>query len=1103
MTACPKARAGFCAAAPPLTAFFLPALAVVAMGVAPLSAQVVKPGEAVTQPAGAKSDQAATRQYATAAALQNREQYELAIDEWQKYLDGYPRDANVEKARHYLGVCYLQTRQYPQALAAFQKFLADYPKSTLDEPSRLYLGLAQYNLARAGQADQYPKAAATFELLATKHPRGKHLAQAIFYQGESLYAQGKKAEAARLYQQLVKQFPGDALLPDALYALGVAQEELGQSAAADATYAAWLERFSSRPLAAEVNLRRGEALAAQRKFAQAEKLFAAAAGQKDFALADRALLRQAACRMERKEYPQAAALYSSLPAKFPQSQHKPAALLAAGKCEYLSGRFAEARAALAQVSGGTGDTAAEAAHWIARSFLKEHKPADALKVVDRALPGAAGNAASGAFAVQLEMDRADALIELPDQAKQAIATYAALAKGHAADPLAPQALYMAGFAALGQKEYADASRYAGEFLKQYPSHELKPDVLRVAAESQLLATRYDEAQRLYDELLASYPKHPDSPQWTLRRGLALFLQKKYAETVAAITPTLRALADKQQTAEAQYLIGASYDELKQYGSAAKALEASLAADPKWPQADETLLALAHAQGQGGDAKSAKATLQQLIKTRPESRHLDRAHYRLGELAYADGDQKSAAAEYQTVVDRWPDSSLAPHALYGLGWVQLTQADYENAVKTLGRLIDGPPLDKNAAGDLIPRARYARALARQQLKQFGPAIEDVQAFLSAATADKTSTDKTSTDRASTDRASTEKSAAERSDARYVLGLCQSGLGKAADAEATFRALLSDDPGYSGADKALYELAWVLRSQGKEDAAVEAFARLAKERADSPLAAESLFHVGEANYRKEDFARAAVAYYEAMNKAGKGELGEKAAHKLAWSYFRQASLDKAQQTFAYQRTSYPNGPLAADAAFMEAECLFKQNKYKDALAAYRQVKNPTGKDFAVLTLLHAAQAAGQMKQWDDSLKLLTQAAAEFPNSDYLPEILFEQATDQRNLGKLDQAQALYEAVTTKTDREVAARARFMVGEICFEKKDHAAAVRHFFKAAYGYAYPQWQAAAQYEAGRCFEVLGKPQQARKSYQEIVDKYAESEQASLAKKRLAELGK
>ncbi len=129
---------------------------------------------------------------------------------------------------------------------------------------------------------------------------------------------------------------------------------------------------------------------------------------------------------------------------------------------------------------------------------------------------------------------------------------------------------------------------------------------------------------------------------------------------------------------------------------------------------------------------------------------------------------------------------------------------------------------------------------------------------------------------------------------------------------------------------------------------------------------------------------------------------------------------------------------------------------------------------------------------------QAAKQFPDSEYVPELLYEQGWAKQNLGQADEALPIYEEVTAKTDREVAARARFMIGEIYFEKKNHAEAIKNFFKSAYGYGYPQWQANAQYEAGRCFEVLGKPEQAVKSYQEVVEKFPDSDKTPLAKARL-----
>jgi len=1015
-----------------------------------------------------KGADAATRQYATAAALQNREQYELAIDEWKKFLATYSKDARADKATHYLGLCHLQAKQYDEAMADFQRVIADHPKSALAEASYLYRGLAQYNQARSGKADLYPQADATFRALLEKFPRAKHTAQAAFYRGESLYAQGKKAEAVTLYEYIVKHFPQDPRMPDVLYALGVAQDELGQSAAAEATYATLAQKFPKNPLLGEVTLRRGEALLAQKKYAAAEKLFAAAAARPGFALADQALARQAASLAEHQQYAEAAALYASVPTKFPQSKLIPAAQMALGRCLFLAGKPAAARETLIPVLDAGGESALEAAHWIARCYLKEQLPADALATLDKV----AGQGGKGPWAAQLALDKADALADTPAQAATAISAFTKIARDFPDDPLARQALYMAAFVSLKQKQYEPALTYAADFRKRFPDDALSADVQFVSAESQLQLAHYADATSQLAALIEAYPKHRDVEQWRVRRGLALFLDKKYPETVASLEPIVAGLTNKTLRAEALYLLGSAQNELKQSAQAVRSLSASLAADPQWKQADETLLGLALALDQSGDVAGARGRLDQFAKLFPDSKAADRAHFRLGELAYAMGDWATAAREYKLTVDKYPQSPTAAQAMYGLAWTDLSQQDFPAAVTILDGLISG-------GSPLAGKARYARGFAKQQLKEYPAAIDDLQAFL---------------------KAKPEKP--EKTEAQYILAVCQAAAGKPGEAETTLRELMKDDPQYTGADKALYELAWSLDSQDKKPAAAEIFTQLARDHAASPFAAEASYYVGELQYRDQKFADAAKAYHDAMQKGGKSELGEKATHKLGWAYFRQGEFDNARKTFDFQRSQFPQSPLAGDASFMLAESLFKLSKYEEAQAVYQQVKNPAGKDFAVLALLHAGQAAAQLKQWDRGLQLLERAAKEFPQSDYLPEILYEQGWAKQQQGKLDDAIALYESVTAQSDAEVAARARFMIGEICFEKKDHAAAVKHFFKTAFGYGYPRWQAAAHFEAGRCFEVLNKMDQARKSYQEVVDKHPQSDQAEPARKRLAAIG-
>jgi TolA-binding protein len=411
----------------------------------------------------------------------------------------------------------------------------------------------------------------------------------------------------------------------------------------------------------------------------------------------------------------------------------------------------------------------------------------------------------------------------------------------------------------------------------------------------------------------------------------------------------------------------------------------------------------------------------------------------------------------------------------LGWVRLGQNDYAGAEQLFDAMLAKYPADK-----LAPRARYARGIARHQRKAFGPAMEDARALLAA-----------------------DPTPAEKSDARYLLGLCQAGLRQDAEAAATFQAILHDDPKYAGADKVLYEWAWALTRENRGPEAAAVFARLAAEHPQSPLAAEAEYHRGEAGYEAGRFQDAAAAYQATLQKAGTAAWAEKVAHKLGWAYFRSGDFPRAQAAFHAQRTTWPAGPLAGDATFMEAESLSKQGKSAEALATYEQVSGTAGKDFPLLALLHAAQAAGELNQWAKSQQLLTKCVAQFPDSPYLPEILFEQGRAQQHLGQLDAAMVLFQKVIAGTGREAAARAQLAIGEIEFQQKKYVEAKRSFFKVAYGYGYPRWQAEATYQAAACFEALGMKQEAVKQYQELLDKFPQSDRSPQSKRRIEQLRK
>ncbi len=1032
-----------------------------------------------------EDNEAATRQYNVAVALQNKEDYDTAVGAWERFIQTYPTDSRVNHARHYQGVCQFFTaaasleakqpdaalKSFDAAEQSFQAVVKAAPKFALLEDTYLYLGLAQFKRAEIQSADgaakpdgaakQYEAAAATLDTLLKDYPQSKNLAQVLYTRGDCAYHLGQKADAVRFYSQAQSKSPGEKLEPAIMYALGVAQEELKQWEAAGKTYDDFLKKFVDHRNASEIIMRRGETLFAMHQYQPAADWLAAAAARPGFASADFATMRQAVALAQLGKLTEAGDVLAGIFTKFPNSTQFPLVL--------------------------------KTAHALARGLIRDNKPAEAVALVEKLLPRAEGREGAAALA----MDRADAVAAIPARRAESVALYGAIAGKFPKDPVAPQALYLAAYGAMTQGDFAGTRQYTDAFLAAYPAHELVPDVRYVAAESRLQLGKYDEAERLYAELLQKYPQHPDAESWRVRQGTALHLQKKYPEVVALLQPLAGQIKAADARAEALFLIGSSLAEQKQFAAAVPSLEAALVAAPRWRQADETLLVLGQAYYRQKNPAKANETLRKLVAEFPQSKILDRAHFRLGEYATAANELKTAETEYRLLVEKWPSSSLLPYALRGLGWALFDQKEFATAEEAFNTLVEKYPDQR-----LKLRSLYARGLARHHLGKFGEAAADLQAFLTAGGIEQV----------------------EKSDARYVLGLSLVGQKKPAEAVTTFRALLSEDPKYAVADKVYYELAWALKSAGQEKESVEAFAELIKHCPESPYVAEAQFCVGEAAYKDGKYQAAARAYAAALEKAGKSDLGEKSAHKLGWAYYRLDSAPEAQQAFSYQRATWPKGPLAADAAFMEAECLFKQKKYSEALAAYGRVKDTSSKDFQALALLHGAQALDTLalamlrpdqeehrkETWQKGLALLDRLVKESPDTPFLPEALYERGWALQNLGRFDEAMGEYHQVLDMHDKnkakgnsETAARAQFMIGQIQFQQKKHAEAVSSFYLVLYGYPYPQWQADAAFEAAKCFEALHKKSQAIKQYQELIEKFPQSDKVTAAKSRMEALQK
>src|SRR5436190_14853994 len=148
---------------------------------------------------GARENEAPDRrQLDYANALFTRKLYDLAVPEYQKYLDDYPGRAGRANAYFSLAECYRNLNRASSARTNFQKVLSDYGDSE-------FAGPAAYALAEmAFTQKDYATALPLFHRSAGKSREPAVALSAHYFEARCLEALGRKEEAANIYAEVAE-----------------------------------------------------------------------------------------------------------------------------------------------------------------------------------------------------------------------------------------------------------------------------------------------------------------------------------------------------------------------------------------------------------------------------------------------------------------------------------------------------------------------------------------------------------------------------------------------------------------------------------------------------------------------------------------------------------------------------------------------------------------------------------------------------------------------------------------------------------------------------------------------------------------------------------
>lgn len=1050
--------------------------------------------------------------YADAANFQTGGAIELAIQGWQQFLKDYPDHSMASKAAHYLGVCHMQseTPNYAAAADAFGQALTD-KDYDLREESLANAGWCWY--ASAGDGDdrdqaRLKKSLETFEALRKEFPKSRFLDRAIFYCGEATYGLGQAASAIDYYDELlampnVKESP---LRCDALYARGVAQEDLDKFDEALSTYKQLLSNCDQSDLVTDVHLRLGDLAIFRKEFALAVDSFDAAIESTDDGndLAY-AIYRQAFALVQSDRPADAAAKYEQLLADFPDSSYAASATLASAQSIYRSGDIGEAAKRFAKVlKQNNASAATEAAHWLARIAIDRGKPADAVRIASEQIQ----RGLDGVFAMDVQLDLAEALSLDPKTVPKSLEMFEAAYRQSPESPLAPRALYNAAFSALQVGDPAKALTLASEFMKNFSGDTLTPDVRFVAAEGQLLTGKLDEAAKTYRELIASTnPNNIQRPVWLLRAATTSNASGKFDETIKLLTDEIETLSMPSQKADAKMLIGQAHLSAGRPADAADAFAAAVSADPKGHRSDEAELMVGQAKLVAGKTDQAIKAWNALINANPKTRMADQARYKLAQVASGNADYEAAIGFFDQILNSDRDPGLQPYARYGKAFANLQAGDYDAAMSDVEVMLDRYPNHPLSA-----EATLTRGIVNRNQKRYDAARSDLETFLAIP-----------------------PRGTNLGHALYELALVEQAEKKPAAAAEHLQRLVAEVPGYPAMDKVLYELGWSMQESGQDDAAMKHFQTLVTKYPDATLVPEASYFLGQRNYVAGQWKAAAEQFAKAAEKSNDPALSEKSLYRLGWSHFKTEAYDQAETAFAKQTEKHPDGALSLDAMMMVGECNFKKGDYDAALASYivarkrMEAKNESSttirdaaeRQVRELTLLHGGQSAAQLKDWDMAIDWYGELRDRFPTSNYLSQVFYETGFAYQQKGDSVQALKFFGEVADNFRNEIAARARFMMGEIHFADRKFDLAIPEFQRVMFGFGADQapdsiknWQAKSGFEAGRCSELLAQIARtpaskekanaiAVKFFQYVVEKHPDHELADQSKERLGAIAK
>src|SRR5437763_786096 len=527
--------------------------------------------EASSELPARETEGADRRQLEYANGLFTRKLYDLAIPEYQKYLEDYPGRPGRANAYFSLGECYRNLNRISSARTNLQKVLNDYGDSE-------FAGAAAYALAEIAFADKdYAAALPLFHRSAAKSKEPGVALSAHYFEARCLEATGRKEEAADIYAQVAEAGNPNPYREDARWTAASTLASRGRKIDALKQYEA-LANESQKPALKAESAVRGGIIALELVQADKGKIDktiadrAAALLQKGRSLPEagkfRAIAQVGLRKLQRPtgQYAQLAADYKRDLDKLPEAAQAEVLLMTANSERQL-GRPKDAEALYRQIIAKYPDReeAKDAAYQRLINVYNSN-PSALNAAVDEFL----ATNPTDERADQAKLLKAEALYKKQNYA-DAASIYGELRGSQLSPRLRAEAAYKLGMCHVQTKDAPGIIEAFTYYVQTFPD---MPQVSAALAQRALAyeqSKNYSAALADLNMILTKYPKAHEREASLQLKALILGQQENNKAMMETFRQLLREFPKSSVAAQAQYYIGKAAFEAKEYKTALAAL----------------------------------------------------------------------------------------------------------------------------------------------------------------------------------------------------------------------------------------------------------------------------------------------------------------------------------------------------------------------------------------------------------------------------------------------------------------------------------------------------------------------------------------------------